>query len=426
MAGAGYKLYTTGDVLSASDVNTYLQQQTVMVFASAAARTTALASVLAEGMVTYLKDTDVVEIYTGAAWVSLDDPNAIQNSIVTTKGDIIGATAASTPARLAVGNNGETLVADSSTATGLRYNPSQAAGKNAVINGAMTNWQRGTSFTATGYTADRWYLTSPGSNTVSRSTDAPSGFPYSLKWDLAGASPLLSTYIELPATGVKGQYTGTWTVSFWAKGSTSFSVNFEAAFNNGSNRVDRVGIGSAQTVALTTTWTKYSYTLDLTSPTINANNKAIELIYYITTGANSMYVTGVQFEQGSVATAFTMAGGTIQGELAACQRYYWRTNANEAYSPFGAGSAQTTIKQNAIIYFPTIMRIKPSSVDFSALNVLNVGVAGYAVTALTQSEGNTKASIVSVTVASGLTAGSFYALSADATSNGYLGFSAEL
>ena len=78
MAGAGYKLFSTGDVLSASDVNTYLQQQTVMVFASAAARTTALASVLAEGMVTYLKDTDVVEIYTGAAWVSLDDPNAIE------------------------------------------------------------------------------------------------------------------------------------------------------------------------------------------------------------------------------------------------------------------------------------------------------------------------------------------------------------
>jgi len=121
MAGAGYKLFSTGDVLSASDVNTYLQQQTVMVFASAAARTTALASVLAEGMVTYLKDTDVVEIYTGAAWVSLDDPNAIQNSIVTAKGDIIGATAASTPARLGVGTNGQTLVADSTASTGLKW-----------------------------------------------------------------------------------------------------------------------------------------------------------------------------------------------------------------------------------------------------------------------------------------------------------------
>jgi hypothetical protein len=121
MAGAGYKLFATGDVLSASDVNLYLQQQTVMVFASAAARTTALASVLAEGMVTYLKDTDVVEIYTGAAWVSLDDPNAIQNSIVDAKGDIITATADNTPARLAVGANNTVLTADSSTATGLKW-----------------------------------------------------------------------------------------------------------------------------------------------------------------------------------------------------------------------------------------------------------------------------------------------------------------
>lgn len=129
MAGAGYKLFSTGDVLSASDVNLYLQQQTVMVFASAAARTTALASVLAEGMVTYLKDTDVVEIYTGAAWVSLDDPNAIQNSIVDAKGDIITATADNTPARLAVGTNGQTLVADSSTATGLKWAAAAGGGK---------------------------------------------------------------------------------------------------------------------------------------------------------------------------------------------------------------------------------------------------------------------------------------------------------
>jgi len=138
MAGAGYKLFATGDVLSASDVNLYLQQQTVMVFASAAARTTALASVLAEGMVTYLKDTDVVEIYTGAAWVSLDDPNAIQNSIVDAKGDIITATADNTPARLAVGTNGQTLVADSSTATGLKWATASSGGMTTLASGSLS------------------------------------------------------------------------------------------------------------------------------------------------------------------------------------------------------------------------------------------------------------------------------------------------
>ena len=121
MAASGYKLFVTGDVLTAAQVNDYLMLQTVMVFANSAARTTALSGVLAEGLVSYLKDTDVVEVYTGAAWVSLDDPNAIQNSIVDAKGDIITATADNTPSRLAVGANATVLTADSTTATGLKW-----------------------------------------------------------------------------------------------------------------------------------------------------------------------------------------------------------------------------------------------------------------------------------------------------------------
>jgi hypothetical protein len=69
MAGAGYKLFATGDVLTAAQVNTFLMQQTVMVFADSAARTTALSGVLAEGMVSYLQDTNSLEVYDGAAWV---------------------------------------------------------------------------------------------------------------------------------------------------------------------------------------------------------------------------------------------------------------------------------------------------------------------------------------------------------------------
>jgi hypothetical protein len=129
MAASGYKLFVTGDVLTAAQVNDYLMLQTVMVFANSAARTTALSGVLAEGLVSYLKDTDVVEVYTGAAWVSLDDPNAIQNSIVDAKGDIITATADNTPARLAVGTNGQTLVADSTASTGLKWATPSGGGK---------------------------------------------------------------------------------------------------------------------------------------------------------------------------------------------------------------------------------------------------------------------------------------------------------
>jgi hypothetical protein len=68
MAGAGYKLFNTGDVLTAAQVNTYLMQQSVMVFADSAARTTALSGVLAEGMLSYLQDTNAVEKYDGSSW----------------------------------------------------------------------------------------------------------------------------------------------------------------------------------------------------------------------------------------------------------------------------------------------------------------------------------------------------------------------
>lgn len=54
-------------------------------------------------------------------WVAQDDSNAIQNAIVDAKGDLIAATANDTPARLAVGTNGQTLVADSTAATGLKW-----------------------------------------------------------------------------------------------------------------------------------------------------------------------------------------------------------------------------------------------------------------------------------------------------------------
>jgi hypothetical protein len=69
-AGLGYKEFTTGDVLTAADANGYLASQVVMVFADAAARTSAIASPQ-EGMISFLKDTNSTEYYSGAAWVSV-------------------------------------------------------------------------------------------------------------------------------------------------------------------------------------------------------------------------------------------------------------------------------------------------------------------------------------------------------------------
>jgi hypothetical protein len=67
MAGAGFKTFSAGQVLGASDVNTYLMQQSLMVFASASARDAAIASPT-EGMHAYLNDTGIVTAYDGTYW----------------------------------------------------------------------------------------------------------------------------------------------------------------------------------------------------------------------------------------------------------------------------------------------------------------------------------------------------------------------
>lgn len=105
MAGAGYKLFTTGDVLTAAQVNTFLMQQTTMVFASSAARTSALSGVVSEGMLTYLLDTNSLEYYDGAAFQPVSNP-----------GDITGVTAGT--GLTGGGTSGSvTLAIDSTVAT---------------------------------------------------------------------------------------------------------------------------------------------------------------------------------------------------------------------------------------------------------------------------------------------------------------------
>lgn len=77
MAGAGYRVFTDGSVLTAAQVNTFLQEQVVMVFATAAARSAAITAP-SEGMITYRSDSDVVEIYNGTTWIALLDATSAQ------------------------------------------------------------------------------------------------------------------------------------------------------------------------------------------------------------------------------------------------------------------------------------------------------------------------------------------------------------
>jgi len=130
-AGLGYKEFATGEVLTAAAANGYLASQVVMVFADAAARTAAITSPQ-EGMISYLKDTNATQYYSGSAWVSIGG----SSSPLTTKGDLY--TYSTTDARLGVGANDTVLTADSSTATGLKWAAPAGGGMTLINTGGTT------------------------------------------------------------------------------------------------------------------------------------------------------------------------------------------------------------------------------------------------------------------------------------------------
>jgi phosphoribosylanthranilate isomerase len=71
MAGLGRKVWSAGDVLASADINGYLMDQSVMVFDNASARSSAIATAT-EGMMSYTKDDNAVQVYNGTAWTSVD------------------------------------------------------------------------------------------------------------------------------------------------------------------------------------------------------------------------------------------------------------------------------------------------------------------------------------------------------------------
>jgi hypothetical protein len=445
MAGAGYKLFATGDVLTAAQVNTYLMQQTVMVFASSAARTTALSGVLAEGMVSYLQDTNTLEVYDGSAWVgatgditgltagtgisisSATGPvPTVTNSMateITAKGDLIVGTGSGTFDNLAAGSNGDTIVADSSTSTGLRYNANFAAGKNAIINGAFNVWQRGTSFAISAnaaYGPDRFLCDSGSLNyTFSRQAFTAGTAPaagYESQYFLraaatsgSGGFPKIYQKIEDVRT-FAGQ---TVTLSVWAKSST--------AGNNGAlQMVQYFGTGgspsstwfsSSNTLALTTSWQRFSVTFNLPSfsgSTVGTNQDSWLGVYLNlpSSGTVSVDTWGWQLEASPVATAFQTATGTIQGELAACQRYLPSIQAFDG--ELFTGLCYSTTKAIITVPFPVTARVSPTGITVNAANRFDLRSAAAArivCTSLAFLPGTPQGGAIDATVASGLVAG---------------------
>jgi hypothetical protein len=338
------------------------------------------------------------------------------------------------------------------------------AGKNKIINGDFSINQRAfTSTTSTGFGMDRWLINVAGDGTTTWSiqTFTPGTAPvagyestnYSRIVTTGQTSAAVLSRTDQKIENVRTFAGQTVTVSFWAKAATgtpSIAPEFQQVFGTGGSPSATVNAILATTPkqAITTSWARYSFTINIPSisgKTIGTNNDSnLTLGFYVSAGSNfnartgslgiqsnTFEIWGVQVESGSTATAFQTATGTIQGELAACQRYYFRLSANstDSLSVFSSGGfSNTTTTSRNVINLPVTLRTRPSSVDFSNIGIQeNFGGAIFAISAITLSADQSGTGPVYIQTTNATSVGSRVVnIMANSSATAYLGFSAEL
>ena len=327
---------------------------------------------------------------------------------------------------------------------------SMAAAKNCLINGAFDVWQRGTSVSIPAssgafYSTDR-YASNTSTNqacTVSRqATSDTTNLPFirycarfqrnSGQTGTGGSIGLFQSVETANSIPFAGRAV---TFSFYARAGANFSAAsslLSAAVFTGTGTDQQIlagFTGSATPIAinatLTTTWQRFTGTATLSS---SATQIAIQLAYLPvgTAGANDYFeATGLQIELGATATTFSRAGGTIQGELAACQRYYQRFGGNAAYQSLAVGNVANSTTVNGFVFTPVPLRTNPSSVDFSTLIWQDAGGGLLSISGVTLSNTGNQCIFVTGTISGGSVQRPGQWLANNSLS-AYLGFSAEL
>ena len=207
--------------------------------------------------------------------------------------------------------------------------------RNFIINGAMQVAQRGSSHTTEGYgSLDRYYLALSGASGVTMSQQAFStadrnslGFEKYLKLAVTTANNNCGVYQNIEASNVVHLIGNKTTFSFYAKGTNPAGGSFTimpAWYNNSSGGGDN---GVAQSLTVTSSWVKYSFTFDIPAPAnTTIDNSAYLSISFIqpsgdtSTTAWELNLAGLQFELGEQATPFEHR--SYADDLARCQRYY--------------------------------------------------------------------------------------------------------
>jgi hypothetical protein len=251
----------------------------------------------------------------------------------------------------------------------------------------MDCWQRGTSVSvsalATGYTADRWLgwsQTSGPAMTISRQATSDTTNLPNIQY-----CARVQRNASQTATGIVDMVQGlesansiplagkTVTVSFYARAGANFSAASNALYvyvqsGTGTDNSPTAFTGASllinSSTTLTTTWQRFSYTA-----TVGTTATQLLVGFYYTpsgtAGANDYFeVTGIQLEQGSVVTSFSRAGGTLQGELAACRRYLPAITSVSNYNAL-MGMSYATNSSVFIASFDTQARVAPTGVTVS-------------------------------------------------------------
>lgn len=254
--------------------------------------------------------------------------------------------------------------------------------RNLLINGAMNIWQRATNTGTLGlggggyYGADRWWLYNNGyTSTMSRElvgSTLPT-FLYCMRFQrTSGQTSVVPSVLHTPQETINSvRFAGKQaTLSFYARASSGMSntsgVTIQVITGTGTDQSNLGGgtyTGSATPISttptLTTSWQRFTATGTIASTTTEIDVQ-ISYIPTGTAGASDYFeITGIQLEEGSVATPFEHR--PIGTELALCQRYFQLINSYMGNGDFNIPMIRESATQGqSTIFLPVSMRVYPS------------------------------------------------------------------